>query len=358
MVGIAFEQWLEICNKQTQIRKLVSMELHPHFSFGSYWTLQKCLRELEGTLMDSFSLAQICICLQGIWLSKSLQLLENTYSMLWLWTLGDLLSILDGPWMLPGWAYCRSHYEGSPDCEFKRDVYDALCNCAVQGIPLAFDLKPCGLHLQDISHNQIHYIADRHHGQQSLSEEHPPFIAPKGVASHDYSVIYLINQPSSKILVELVLQGEKFKDILPSNGGCSCWFSCGHVQKVPILKCIPRVRKLLCFPVHRTNNILSMEHFKSQMCCSRDAWVGTSEHVHNWIKAGSHHWMARYLWTFLPGRTSSTIFDDGWLMRYMEEVIMTLAISLGNERMGVLHSMTVDHDVYQHVRDLVMRYVL
>src|SRR5882724_6484321 len=131
---------------------------------------------------------------------KSLQLLEEYISQCFDYDIrGTLLEYL-------GWSMDVDLVEptaghtmkGAQDCEFKRDVYDALCQyCAVQGIPLAFDLKPCGLHLQDISHNQIHYIADRHHGQQSLSEGTPILsLPPKGDSQVMITSVHISHKPA------------------------------------------------------------------------------------------------------------------------------------------------------------------
>ena len=170
--------------------------------------------------MDSFSLASnLRMSFKASGFPKSLQLLEEYVSQCFDYDIrGTLLEYL-------GWSMDVDLVEptaghtmkGAQDCEFKRDVYDALCQyCAVQGIPLAFDLKPCGLHLQDISHNQIHYIADRHHGQQSLSEGTPILsLPPKGDSQVMITSGHISHQPAIiKDIVELALPGRKVQRYL------------------------------------------------------------------------------------------------------------------------------------------------
>jgi len=133
--GICFEQfdWKSATNKHKSKNWWEGL----HLIF--FWMLivnhcKNVLGELEGTLMDTFLWPQVCIVLQGIWLPKSLELLEE-YISIFDYDIRDTAEYL-------GWSMvltvepCRSHMKGA-QTGFKKGCYDALCQYCSSKVSIA-----------------------------------------------------------------------------------------------------------------------------------------------------------------------------------------------------------------------------
>jgi hypothetical protein len=97
--------------------------------------------------------------------------------------------------------------KGAQEQDFTPAVYDGLHRyCVSEGIKLSFALNPSGLHLRDIAHNNIRYVADKTSDDSNATDSHVPSPSPLPHGDSQVMILQPKNLPPIPAIIKDIVQ--------------------------------------------------------------------------------------------------------------------------------------------------------